>query len=125
VAEKDLLFHEESRQIVGASIEVHNTLGHGFFEKIYENSLVVEFGLRNIPVLQQKQYPVVFKDVEVGFYIPDLICFDKVVVDTKTIEKITDHEVGQMLNYLKVTGHQLGLIINFKNAKLEWKRVAR
>ena len=125
MAEHDLLFHEESRSIIGASIEVHSILGHGFNEKIYENSLVVEFGLREIPVIQQLEFPVVFKTVEVGKYIPDLICFEKVVVDTKTIEKITDHEIGQMLNYLKVTGHQLGLLINFKHAKLEWKRVAR
>ena len=125
MAENDLLFHEESRRIIGSAMEVHNILGHGFHEKIYENSLVVEFGHRQIPVIQQQEFPVVFKAVEVGIYIPDLICFEKVVVDTKTIEKITDHEIGQMLNYLKITGHQLGLLINFKHAKLEWKRVAR
>lgn len=123
--EKDLLLNEESRQIIGASMEVHNFHGHGFYEKIYENSLVVEFRLRNIPLEQQKQHPVIFKNVEVGKYIPDLICFGQVIVDTKTIDRITDHEVGQMLNYLKLTGHRLGLIINFKNAKLEWKRVVR
>ena len=125
MAEKDLLFYEESRRIIGSAMEVHNILGHGFHEKIYENSLVVEFGLQRIPVIQQQKFPVVFKAVEVGIYIPDLICFDQMVVDTKTIEKITNHEIGQMLNYLKITGHQLGLLINFKHAKLEWKRVAR
>ena len=125
MAEKDLLFHEESRRTIGSAMEVHNILGHGFHEKIYENSMVVEFGLQGIPVVQQQEFPVVFKAVEVGIYIPDLICFGKVVVDTKTIEKITDQEIGKMLNYLKITGHQLGLLINFKHAKLEWKRVAR
>lgn len=98
-------------------------MGHGYHEKIYENGLVVEFELQGIPTTQQPQFPITYKSVELGKYIPDLICFGKVIVDTKTIEQITDHEVGQMLNYLKVTGHQVGLLINFKRAKLEWRRV--
>jgi GxxExxY protein len=61
--------------------------------------------------------------VQVGLYVPDLICFDQIVVDTKTIERITDHELGQMLNYLKITGLDVGVILNFKHAKLGWKRV--
>jgi GxxExxY protein len=113
----------ETHQIIGCSMEVINELGHGFHEKIYENSLVVEFGLQGIPVVQQPEYPVVYKASNVGMYIPDLICFQSVVVDTKTIEKITDNEVGKMLNYLKVTNQQVGLIINFKHARLEWKHV--
>ena len=64
-----------------------------------------------------------YKSVELGKYIPDFICFQKVIVDAKTIERISDQEIGQMLNYLKVTGHQVGLLINFKHPKLEWKRV--
>lgn len=106
-------------------MEVINTLGHGFHEKVYENALVVEFGLQDIPVSQQPPFPIIYKTVDVGLYIPDLICFAAVVVDTKTIDRITDHELGKMLNYLKVTGLQVGLIINFKYAKLEFKRVVR
>ena len=124
MAEKDLLFYEESRAIIGSAMEVHNILGHGFFEKIYENALVVEFGLRNIPVLQQSKFPVIYKANNVGLYIPDLMCHSKIIVDTKTIDAITDHEVGKMLNYLKITSMKLGLLINFKHAKLQWKRVA-
>lgn len=104
-------------------MEVLNELGHGFLEKPYENSLVIEFNRRNIPVRQQAHYDILYKGENVGFYIPDLIVFEKVVVDTKVIDKITDHEIGQMLNYLKITGLKVGLIINFKRAKLEWKRV--
>lgn len=124
MSENDLLFSAETRKIIGASMEVINVLGHGFYEKVYENSLVVECGLRSITVIQQPDYPIIFKDNNVGTYIPDLICFAAVVVDTKTIDEITDHEIGKMLNYLKVTGLRVGLIINFKHAKLEWKRVA-
>ena len=61
--------------------------------------------------------------MKVGEYIPDLIAYGFVVVDTKVIDRITDQELGQMLNYLKTTGHPVGLILNFKRARLEWKRV--
>jgi GxxExxY protein len=119
----ELLLKEEVHKIVGCAMEVLNTLGHGMLEKPYENSLVVEFGLRSIDYRQQQKFPVIYKDVKVGEYIPDLICFDQVVVDTKTVDRIGDHEIGQMLNYLKITGLRVGLILNFKRAKLEWKRV--
>ena len=119
------LLRDETHQIIGSSIEVLNEIGHGFYEKIYENALVVELGLRSIQVVQQPDYPIIFKSVNVGTYIPDLICFDSVVVDTKTIEEITHHEIGKMLNYLKVTKLSVGLLINFKHAKLEFKRVVR
>jgi GxxExxY protein len=121
--ESDLIFKTEVHRIVGCAMEVLNMLGHGLLEKPYENALVVEFGLQNIPVRQQQKFDVLYKSVVVGEYIPDLICFDNVVVDTKTIERITDHELGQMLNYLKITGLQVGVILNFKASRLEWKRV--
>ena len=104
-------------------MEVLNTLGHGLLEKPYENALVVEFGLRGIPYKQQPRFDVIYKSIKVGEYIPDLIVFDKIVLDTKVIEKITDHEIGQVLNYLKITELKLGLILNFRRARLEWKRI--
>jgi len=121
--ERDLILKEEVHRIVGCAMEVLNVLGHRFLEKTYENTLVVEFGLKEIPVQQQKKFDVNYKQVTVGEYIPDLICFENVIVDTKTIECITDHEIGKMLNYLKVTGQEVGVILNFKRARLEWKRV--
>ena len=87
--------------------------GHGFLEKPYENALVVEFGLKGIPFKQQSRFDVVYKGVKVGEYVPDLIAFEQAVVDTKVIEKITDLEIGQVLNYLKITGLKVGLILNF------------
>lgn len=114
---------EEVYAIVGCALEVHNEIGHGLYEKPYENALVVEFGLQNIPWKQQVRFPVLYKTVQVAQYIPDLIAFDHVVVDTKVIDRITDYELGQMLNYLRITGLKVGIILNFKRAKLEWKRV--
>ncbi len=119
----DIIYREETHQIVGCAMEVLNEIGHGFHEKIYENALVVEFGLRAIPYVQQKSFDIIYKNIVVGVYIPDLICFGQIIVDAKTIEAITDAERGKMINYLKVTGLQLGLIVNFKHRKLEWERI--
>ena len=110
-------------EIIACAMEVLNILGHGLLEKPYENALVVEFKLRGVIFQQQPRFDVVYKSVPVGEYMPDLIVADRVVVDAKVIEKITDHELGQMLNYLKITGLRVGLIFNFQRAKLEWKRV--
>jgi GxxExxY protein len=121
--EHELIYKEEVYQIVGCAMEVLNELGHGFLEKPYENALVVEFSLRKIGCAQQPSFDLVYKGVKVGLYIPDLIVMNKIVVDTKTIDRITDHERGQMLNYLKTTGLRVGVILNFKHAKLEWERI--
>ena len=118
-----LIDGEKTHAIIGASMEVINELGHGLNEKPYENALVVEFGLQKIPYSQQKSFDVLYKGVKVGLFIPDLIAFDSVVVDAKVIERITDIERGQMLNYLRVTKLRVGLIINFAKPKLEWERI--
>ena len=118
-----LLAKEEVFQIVGCAIEVLNTLGHGLLEKPYENALAVEFDMRNIPFRQQPLFDVLYKGQKVGLFIPDLIAFDGVVVDTKVIDGITDHERGLMLNYLRITKLRVGVILNVKHAKLEWERI--
>lgn len=124
LSDDKLLFRAEVFQIVGCAIEVLNTLGHGLIEKPYENALVVEFGLRKIPFLQQPAFDVLYKGQKVGLFIPDLIAFDVIVVDTKVIDRITDHERGLMLNYLRITSLRVGVILNFKHRKLEWQRIA-
>src|SRR5271167_1306279 len=78
-----LLYKEEVYQIVGAAIEVLNGLGHGLHEKPYENALVVEFGIRGIPLLQQQRFDVIYKAVKVSEYVLDLMVHGKIVVDVK------------------------------------------
>lgn len=121
--ESEPLFKAESEEIIGCAIEVHNELGAGFHEKPYENALVVEFQQRRIPFEQQSRFKMNYKGQVVGEYIPDLIAFERIIIDTKVIDRIGQHEVGQMMNYLKITQLRLGYIINFKNRRLEWKRV--
>jgi GxxExxY protein len=119
-----LLLKDDVFQIVGCAIEVLNTLGHGLVEKPYENALVIEFLLRKMPFKQQPSYDVLYKGHKIGLFVPDLIVFDALVVDTKVIDKITDHERGLMLNYLRITTLRVGVILNFKHRKLEWERIA-
>ena len=118
-----MLLERETEAILGCAMEVLNTLGHGFSEKPYENAMRVEFGHRGVPFKQQERFPMYYREVKVGEYIPDLVAFDQVVVELITIDRITDVELGQVLNYLRITRLPVGLIINFKRAKLEWKRV--
>jgi len=121
--ESKLLLKGETEKIIGFSFEVLNEIGHGLKEKIYENALTVLFKLNGVAFDQQRRFPVVFRGVEVGEFVPDLVAFGSVIADAKVIDRITDHERGQMLNYLRITKLRVGLILNFKNARLEWEGV--
>lgn len=114
---------ELTRVIIGSAFEVINEVGHGLHEKPYENALVIEFGLRRIGCEQQRSFDVFFKGIKITDYIPDLVVENRVIVDAKVIDRITDLERGQMLNYLRITKLHVGLIINFKRPKLEWERI--
>jgi len=112
----------ETHTIIGFAFAVLNELGHGLNEKLYENSLVVEFKRGDTAFDQQRRFEVHYKGEYVGERIPDLIAYGMVVVDAKCIDRITDHERGQMMNYLRITKLPVGLILNFKHAKLEYER---
>jgi len=113
----------ETEQIIGFAFTVLNEIGPGLHEKIYENALTVMFQLNGIAYDQQRVFQVLFRGVKVGEFIPDLIVFGSVIVDTKVIDRITDHERGKMINYLRVVKLRVGLLLNFKNARLEYERV--
>jgi GxxExxY protein len=121
--EGKLLFKDEVYQIVGSAIEVLNHLGHGLHEKAYENALVVELELRNISFAQQRSFPIEYKGKRIGIFIPDLIAYQSVIIETKVIDRIADSERGQILNYLRIAKLRVGVILNFKHPKLEWERV--
>lgn len=110
----DFSYKKETDAVIGSAFDVWNEIGHGFHEKPYENALAVEFGYRNIPFSQQPRYSINYRGVKVSEYIPDLIVYELVIVDTKVIDRITDLEVGQMLDYPRITGLPVGLILNFK-----------
>ena len=123
---KDKLIHGElSGKIINAAMFVLNELKPGLDEKIYENALVLELEERGHHIQQQKKHAVHFKGIEVGSLIPDLIVDDLVIVDPKVVTAINDHHIAQMTGYLAITGLQLALLMNFKFARLNWKRVVR
>ena len=118
--------HKElSHDIIGAAMRVLNTLKPGLDENIYENALVIELRKRGHKVDQQKQFPVFYEGQEVGKLIPDLIVDDAVITDPKVVTAFSESHIAQMIGYLAITGLQLALLLNFKEAKLEWKRVVR
>jgi GxxExxY protein len=118
-----LVLKDETQRIIGHAFNVLNELGHGLNEKIYENSLTIAFKQDAIAFDQQRNFQVLFRGEHVGLFIPDLIAFGSVIIDAKVIDRITDHERGQMLNYLRITKLHVGLILNFKHARLEWERI--
>jgi GxxExxY protein len=121
--ETDGGLENQTYAIIGAAMEVSTLLGHGIHEKPYENALVVELSLRQIPCEQQVRFDVIYKTVKVGEYVPDLIAGGRIIIDTKVIDRITNHERGQMINYLRITRLPIGLILNFRYSKLQWERL--
>jgi len=121
----DILYKEESYKIIGASFEVYNEKGFGFHEAVYQECMELELGFQSIPFHPQKELGLDYKGHPLKqTYIPDIICFDTIVVELKAVSALTDEHRGQILNYLRATGMKLGLLINFGNPKkLEWERI--
>lgn len=122
----DNLIHRQlSGQIIGAAMKVLNALKPGLDEKIYERALAIELRAEGHSVAQQRQYPVCYRGEEIGTLIPDLIVDDLVIADPKVVTAFNENHFAQMLGYLAITGLDLALLLNFKYAKLQWRRVAR
>ena len=113
-----------TEKIIGAAMAVHRALGPGLDEKIYENSLCVEFTAQSLAFTQQQHFPVFYRNQNVGKLITDLIVENKVIIETKVAAFISDIHIAQTLSYLSISGLQVGLILNFKSASLTFKRVA-
>ena len=116
---------ELGAQIIGAAMKVLNSLKPGLDEKIYENSLMLELVAEGHYVEQQRRFPVHYRGHLVGTLIPDILADEKVIVDPKVVVAFVDDHVAQMLGYLAINGLELALLLNFKFAKLQWKRIVR
>lgn len=122
-----VVFPDESYRIMGACFEVHNEKGSGFLEAVYQECLALEFARQGIPAVAQAALPLTYKGTALQqIYRADFVCFGKIVVELKTVERIADEHVAQVLNYLNATGYELGLLINFAgHPKLESRRIVR
>lgn len=122
--DKKLLFKEEVYAIVGAVMEVHSELGHGFLEAVYQEAMEIELGMRNLPFESFKRLRIRYKDRFLKKeYETDLFVFGEIIVELKATDKLTSKDESQLLNYLNATGKKVGVLINFGSVgKLEWMR---
>ena len=122
--EEDYLYESETYKIIGAMMEVHKTLGCGFLEAVYQEALAIEFDLRNIPYVREKKLILFYKDVKLEkFYVPDFLCYEKIVVDLKALSALTTTHDSIMINYLNATRFKVGLLGNFGEKSLKYKRL--
>lgn len=110
-------------QIIGCAIEVHNTLGNGFQEVVYQRSLAIEFSKNNIPFSREHEVPLVYKGHNVGSRRVDFLVSNQVMVELKAITYLEKVHLAQAINYLEAYNLQVGLMINFGSSRKQFKRV--
>jgi GxxExxY protein len=122
----NLIYEAESYQIIGACFEVYREKGCGFLEPVYQECMEIEMRLRGIPFVPQKPLSVEYKGSPLrSKYQPDLVCYDKIIVELKAVTELADEFRAQVQNYLKATGFKLGLLINFGHyPKVQLERIA-
>ncbi len=122
-----IIYKEESYAIVGACFEVYKEKGCGFLEAVYQECLEIELQLRNVPGVPQPELELSCKGrLLKQKYVPDFICFGKIVVELKAVSALSDEHRAQVHNQLRATGHKLGLLVNFGHyPQLEYERIVR
>jgi GxxExxY protein len=122
---KELLFAQEVYAIIGAAMDVHNELGSGFAEAVYQEAMEMELTARGIPFERQVPLKIKYKGKTLKKeYVADLICYGQIVVEIKAQRELKGREESQCLNYLKATQLRLGVLINFGDpGRLDWQRV--
>ncbi len=120
---EELKHSDVTGEIIGAAMEVHKVLGHGFLESVYEEALAIEFQIREIAYERQKPIDVYYKGEIIKNFIADMVVDNKIIVELKAIKKFGDYEMAQVINYIKSTNMEIGLLINFGARSLEFKRL--
>ena len=119
----DMKHRNVTEAVIGAAMTVLNTLRPGLDEKLYERALAIELTKHGHSIEQQREFPVFYDGRKIGVLIPDLIVDGVVIVDTKVVTGFNDAHIAQMLGYLNITRLEVALLVNFKDAKLQWKRI--
>lgn len=115
---------QETYAIIGAAMTVHNSLGSGFLEAVYQEALEREFQHLNIPYEREKKLSISYRDhVLKTYYQVDFVCFDSVIVELKALQQLSGVEEAQVINYMKASGLQRALLINFGTKSLQHKRL--
>jgi GxxExxY protein len=118
-----IIYAELSFKIMECAFEVHNQLGPGFSEDIYEQALTFELAERGIQYTRQKPVEVTYKNIPIGVYRLDLVIEDKVILELKAVSALNEQHKQQLLSYLKASHLQLGILINFGSRKVESSRI--
>ena len=123
----EIVYKEESYQIIGACFEVYNEMGCGFLEAVYQECLAIEFRLRHLSFVAQHELMLRYKGERLdSTYKPDFICHERIIVELKVVTELMDKHRAQVHNYLKATGYRLGLLVNFgQHPKLQHERIVR
>ncbi len=121
----EILYKDESYRVIGACYEVHRVMGAGFLEAVYQECLGIEFADRGIVAVPRRQLRLSYKHhLLESIYIPDFLCFGKIILEIKGISDLNHDHRAQVLNYLKATGCRVGLLVNFgRQAGLQWERL--
>jgi len=120
----EILFKQESYQIIGACMEVHKKLGSGFLESVYSEALELEFNKAAIPFDREKKLPVFYDNQLLNKYFrADFVCFNSIIIELKATKFLTDADHRQTVNNVKATHYKLGLLINFGTPSLTYKRI--
>ena len=120
----NLLNENESYNIIGACMEVHKQLGHGFLESVYQEALELELISRNIPFNREVKLDIYYKEHTLQqYYMADFICYDKFILELKATTDLSSSHISQVLNYLNATDISVGLLINFGQLSLQYKRL--
>ncbi|MCR9181706.1 MAG: GxxExxY protein [Flavobacteriaceae bacterium] len=120
----DLILKKESYSLLGVLFDVHNQLGSGFSEIVYKDALEYEFNALNIPFEREKEYKVKYKDIVLKHkFYADFVVFEKIILEVKSCEIFTDSHIAQCINYLKISNNKLALLVNFKQDKLDYRRI--
>lgn len=123
----EIIHKDESYTIMGACFQVHNELGSGFLEAVYQEALEIEFQLQALPFVSQLELGLSYKGRQLKqTYKPDFHCYEKVILEIKAVSKIVNEHRAQVHNYLKATGYKLGILVNFSaHPKLQAERIIR
>ena len=120
----ELILKEEAYAIIGLCMEVHNQLGHWFYEIVYKDALEYEFEQNEIDYEREKEYIVNYKEKVLPHkFYADMTVFNSIIIEVKCVKALTDEHLAQTINYLKVSKNRLALLVNFGRGKLEYKRV--
>ncbi|MCQ2289155.1 MAG: GxxExxY protein [Muribaculaceae bacterium] len=120
----EFIYKTEGWNLIGAAMEVHKQLGCGFLEKVYQEALQQELTMRGIHCEREKRFSIIYKGVQLKqTYIADFVCYDKIIVEIKAVNEITDQHRSQVFNYLKATGLLVGYILNFGQTSLQFERL--